>query len=102
MVPAQIAAVHIREASFASWANLQGEAHIERADAFDIAALLDHREQDVVAFVQQGETCLGLFRVAIRQIARFAFVLLGGVSVVSCELARAGTPAQRIARRSDE
>ena len=39
---AQIAAVHIREAGFASRTNLQRKPHVARADAFHVAALLDH------------------------------------------------------------
>jgi len=40
---------------------LQREAHVAGADAFDVAALLDHGEQDVIAFVKKREFVADLF-----------------------------------------
>ena len=85
---AQITAVHIGEACFASGTNLQREAHVARADAFDIAALLDHGEQDVVAFVEERKFVANFFELQCDGL-RILHLCHGGVSVVGFELAQA-------------
>jgi hypothetical protein len=52
---AQVAAVHVRQAGLAPRTNLQRKPHVPRADAFHVAALLDHRQQDVVPLVEQRQ-----------------------------------------------
>ena len=91
---AQIAAVHVGEAGFASGTNLQRQAHVARADAFDVAALLDHGEQDVVALVEQRKFVADLFELQ-RDGLRILHLCHGGVSVVGFELAQAGLPVPR-------
>jgi hypothetical protein len=92
---AQIAAVHIGETCFASGTNLQREAHVARADAFDIAALLDHGEQDVVAFVEERKFVADFFELQCDGL-RILHLCHGGVSVVGFEVARAGLPVPRV------
>ena len=58
---AQVAAVHIGQAGLASWTNLQRQPHVARADAFNVAALLDHGQQDVVALVKQRKLVADFF-----------------------------------------
>jgi hypothetical protein len=51
---AQVAAVRVVGAGFASRVDLQGQAHIAAGNLLHVAALLDHGEQNVVALVEQG------------------------------------------------
>ncbi len=41
---------------------MQRQAHVSRADAFHVAALLDHGQQDVVALVQQRKLVPDFFQ----------------------------------------
>jgi hypothetical protein len=75
-------------AQIASGTNLQREAHVARADAFDIAALLDHGEQDVVAFVEERKFVADFFELQCDGL-RILHLCHGGVSVVGFELAQA-------------
>ena len=59
---AQVAAVHIGEAGFASGTDLQRKPHVARADFFHVAALLDHGEQDVVPLVEQRKFVAHFFQ----------------------------------------
>src|SRR2546427_10860200 len=58
---AEVAAVGVVAAGFASGIDLQGQTHGAAADFFDVAALLDHGEQDVVALVEQRDFVAHLF-----------------------------------------
>jgi len=59
---AEIAAVEIGEAGFASRTNLKWKPHVARADAFDVASLLNHGEKNVVAFVKERKFVPHLFK----------------------------------------
>ena len=58
---AQVATVHVREAGLASRTDLQRKPHVARADAFHVAALLDHGQQDVVPLVEQWKFVADFF-----------------------------------------
>ncbi|MFY9527881.1 MAG: hypothetical protein WBC04_13235 [Candidatus Acidiferrales bacterium] len=59
---AQVAAVHVGKTCFASGTNLQREPHVAGGNSFDVAALLDHGQQDVVPLVKQREFVPDLFQ----------------------------------------
>jgi len=66
---ANVAADQVREVGLASRTELQRKPHVARADAFHVATLLDHSQQDVVPLVKQRKLIADLIPVAAQPIA---------------------------------